>query len=305
MQYFPSFPFYAADWLADEKVQVMSMAGEGAYIHLLAICWREGSIPADRSAIVQLCKGQDGSAIDEALLCFRPAPRKLGRLINKRLEEERRKLENFHKSKKMAGLHGAAKRWHSHTSAMVLPIAKDGSSSSSSIIRDKNKSYLFLSDLLAERVRANIPFQKIPADHRESWANDFRLMIEVDKIPIEAVKAILDWATTDSFWKINIRSASKFREKFGQLEAKSRTSKVPEAVARERRVGSSSIKRDPRKKEEIDAAGDRIAEEYKPRIDAAAESGNRAEVKKLEEEARKKFEGEASAIMAKPQEARP
>jgi hypothetical protein len=124
----PYFPFYPSDWLSDEKIQSMSMEGEGVYIHLLAIEWREGSIPADRSAIVMLCKGRDSSAIEEALTCFRPHPRKIGRLFNKRLEEERKKLSNFRKSKKIAGLKGANKRWHSHD----LPLAKNASSSSSS-----------------------------------------------------------------------------------------------------------------------------------------------------------------------------
>ena len=304
MQYFPSFPFYAADWLADEKVQVMSMSGEGAYIHLLAICWREGSIPADRSAIVQLCKGQDGSAIDEALLCFRPVPRKPGRLINKRLEEERRKLENFHKSKKLAGLHGAAKRWHSHAPAIVLPLAKDASSSSSSL-RDKNKSYLFLSDLLAERVRINVPFQKIPGNYQDSWANEFRLMVETDKIPIERVKSVLDWATSDSFWKINIRSASKFREKFGALEAKSRFTGISDVVARERRVGASKTPASPKADAEIKAVYERILSEYEPKIEAAEKSGDRKEVTRLRGEAQAKFDGEAVAIWKKTGEARP
>jgi len=43
----PAFQFYAADWLADEAVSVMSLEEEGAYIRALCYCWREGSIPAD------------------------------------------------------------------------------------------------------------------------------------------------------------------------------------------------------------------------------------------------------------------
>lgn len=133
MNDFPSFPFFAADWLSDEKVQTMSMAGEGCYIRLLAYQWREGSIPADRSAIVLLCKANDGSAIDEALAHFQQLSRHPDRLINLRLERERKKLESFRKAKQIAGLKGADNRWHSHN----LPLTKNGSSSSSSY---KNKS---------------------------------------------------------------------------------------------------------------------------------------------------------------------
>jgi hypothetical protein len=73
-------------------------------------------------------------------------------------------------------------------------------------------------------------------------------MVDVDKIPVEKIKSVLDWATSDSFWKVNIRSASTFREKFGALEAKSRSVDPRQAyVEKERRVGASTgtMKSDP------------------------------------------------------------
>jgi len=127
----PAFQFYPADWLSDEKVISMSMAGEGVYVHLLCYCWREGSIPADRSAIGLLCKGYNGPGIDEALTCFVPS-RKRGRLINKRVESERRKQESFRKLKQDAGLRGAESRWHPHGNRISSAMANDGSSSLSS-----------------------------------------------------------------------------------------------------------------------------------------------------------------------------
>jgi len=127
----PAFQFYPADWLSDERVISMSMAGEGVYVHLLCYCWREGSIPADRSAIVVLCKGYNGPGIDEALTCFVPS-RKCGRLINRRVESERRKQENFRKLKQIAGLDGARKRWHTHSTPIPSAMAKNSSSSSTS-----------------------------------------------------------------------------------------------------------------------------------------------------------------------------
>jgi len=53
----PAFQFYAADYLADEHVQLMTLEEEGAYIRALAYCWREGSIPADPEALSRLLKG--------------------------------------------------------------------------------------------------------------------------------------------------------------------------------------------------------------------------------------------------------
>jgi hypothetical protein len=109
----------------------MSIAGEGVYIHLLCYCWREGSIPADRSAIALLCKGYNGRGIDEALSCFAKS-KKSERLINKRIELERKRQGIFRKLKQAAGLRGAQSRWQAHGTAILLPMAKNGSSSSSS-----------------------------------------------------------------------------------------------------------------------------------------------------------------------------
>jgi hypothetical protein len=124
-------------------------------------------------------------------------------------------------------------------------------------------------------------------------------MVEVSKIPIERVKSVLDWATSDSFWKINIRSASKFREKFGQLEAKSRSTSSPATPARNNRVGANNTKVDPREKAEVDTAAERIFGEARPKIDAARTAGNGPEAMKIEEAAQRAYEKEAAAIAQK------
>lgn len=135
------FPFFPADYLGDEKVKLMSLTAEGAYLRLLCHQWAEGSIPANRSAIVLLCKNHDGPHIDEVLSCFFPSG-KPDRLINPRLDRERRKLIKAYNSKKKAGLHGAKKRWQTHSTTNGKPIAKDGYSDSDSDtdIEEKNKA---------------------------------------------------------------------------------------------------------------------------------------------------------------------
>lgn len=50
----PAFQFYAAEWLADEHVRLMTLEQTGAYIDALAICWREGSIPACPDMLARL-----------------------------------------------------------------------------------------------------------------------------------------------------------------------------------------------------------------------------------------------------------
>lgn len=64
----------------------------------------------------------------------------------------------------------------------------------------------------------------------QSWADDFRKLIEIDGMNKRLAKDVMDWVTQDSFWKTNILSAKKLREKFGELAIKmnaSQSSKKP------------------------------------------------------------------------------
>ena len=50
-----------------------------------------------------------------------------------------------------------------------------------------------------------------------NWTNDVRLMIEVDKRTKEELSTLFIFLKRDEFWKKNIQSISKLREKFEQL----------------------------------------------------------------------------------------
>lgn len=59
----------------------------------------------------------------------------------------------------------------------------------------------------------------------QKWADDFRKLIELDGVDKRLAKQVMDWVTTDDFWKTNILSAKKLREKFGELAIKMKSSK--------------------------------------------------------------------------------
>ena len=52
---------------------------------------------------------------------------------------------------------------------------------------------------------------------RQRWAKDFDLMIRRDKIDADDIAEIIDWCQNDSFWRSNILSGKKVREKYQQL----------------------------------------------------------------------------------------
>ena len=141
----PAFQFYAADFLADENVQAMSLAERGAYITLMAFCWREGSIPADSNRMARLCgcHADEMAELWQAIaVCFEPSAEP-DRLIHPRLELEREKQAKHRKKRSEAGAAGAKSRWggsddgnriadasQTDSNAIDLPMAKNGSSSS-------------------------------------------------------------------------------------------------------------------------------------------------------------------------------
>ncbi|MCM3456571.1 replication protein [Heyndrickxia oleronia] len=76
----------------------------------------------------------------------------------------------------------------------------------------------------------------------QSYADDFRKLIELDGVNKRLVKDVMDWVTQDSFWRTNILSAKKLREKFTELAIKMNAQKQPKS-------GSINQQSDPRDKE--------------------------------------------------------
>lgn len=54
----------------------------------------------------------------------------------------------------------------------------------------------------------------------DSWANTIRLMRESDKLDHKYIAQVFKWANQDGFWKTNIMSPAKLRERFAALDAK-------------------------------------------------------------------------------------
>jgi hypothetical protein len=81
-----------------------------------------------------------------------------------------------------------------------------------------------LCERLADRIEAN--GAKRPTITK-GWRDAARLLIDKDGRTEEQVAWIIDWATADEFWRANILSMPKLREKFDQLLLKARLQAVP------------------------------------------------------------------------------
>lgn len=78
----------------------------------------------------------------------------------------------------------------------------------------------------------------------QSWADDFRKLIEIDGVDKHLAKAVMDWVTKDSFWKTNVLSAKKLRDKFSELAIKMKVSQTPKQPSYKQ-----PVQLDPREKE--------------------------------------------------------
>ena len=70
-----------------------------------------------------------------------------------------------------------------------------------------------------------------------------RLLLDRDKRDEAQAHELIEWATSDDFWKSNILSMSKFRAKYDQLLLSSRRSQVrpPQAPSRNQRITAAFL----------------------------------------------------------------
>jgi len=106
----PAFQFYPSDYLASQRVQMMTLEEEGAYIRLLSSCWQHGTIPADPEQIARLIgKGASTTLATNLATMFQPSGIE-GRLIHDRLEDERAKQAAWREKSAEGGRKSAEKR---------------------------------------------------------------------------------------------------------------------------------------------------------------------------------------------------
>ncbi|MGR5294769.1 hypothetical protein ACPV5U_08685 [Vibrio mediterranei] len=76
---------------------------------------------------------------------------------------------------------------------------------------------LRLAEWILKKVKEVAPKSKA---NIEKWADTIRLMREKDKLTHNEIQDVFAWANRDSFWKTNVLSVQKLREKFAVLHAK-------------------------------------------------------------------------------------
>lgn len=83
---------------------------------------------------------------------------------------------------------------------------------------------LALCERLADRIEANV--ERRP-DVGKGWHEAARLLLDRDKRTVKQVEDAIDWCQADEFWRSNILSMPKLREKYDQLRLAAQRQKAP------------------------------------------------------------------------------
>jgi uncharacterized protein YdaU (DUF1376 family) len=106
----PAFQFYPSEYTSSQRVRLMTLEEEGAYINLLCSCWLHGSIPADPQIAARLIgKGASTTLATKVLEMFTPSGDS-GRLVHERLERERIKQADWREKSASGGKKSAEMR---------------------------------------------------------------------------------------------------------------------------------------------------------------------------------------------------
>lgn len=165
----------------------MTLEQQGAYVRLLAIQWKEGSIPADNKAIARLLSlviAEDREMLDLVLEKFEPVRSDHSRLINPRLEEIRTEQERKHEHMSAAGKKGMESRWGKSSYKPV--ITKLLQSESESDRKKINKESLSSFDF--EKVYAEYPRHEGKTKGVEKLKQTIKTQEEYEKL-LRGIKA--------------------------------------------------------------------------------------------------------------------
>ena len=105
-------PFFPRDYYC--ATRTLTLAQRGAYTDLLFWSWDNGPLPADPENLMRIiaCSEAEFKQVWPAIRDkFVEYPDGLGKLVNLRLEEERRKYSTFRQRQSEGGRKGAAIKW--------------------------------------------------------------------------------------------------------------------------------------------------------------------------------------------------
>ena len=172
----PAFQFYPADYLGSQRVALMTLEEEGAYLRLLCYCWQHGSIPSNPEQIARLIgKGASTTLATTVATMFKPHQENGSLLVHERLEQEILKQNEWARKSAEGG----------KKSAEMRKMLKGGSTTVARVVEDclpngiNQKATLHSSSSTTSTNNINRP-DSVP---EQVW-NDFIKIRKAKKAPL-------------------------------------------------------------------------------------------------------------------------
>jgi len=120
-----------------------------------------------------------------------------------------------------------------HTNKNVKNVKNDKKNNkrySRKRVYDETSNYYQLAIFFYKQIQQNNPNHKKP--NFQTWSDDIRKMIELDKRTEEQVRYLMKWVQQDDFEMTNVLSPAKMRKRFDQLamKVKRESKQVPSNV---------------------------------------------------------------------------
>lgn len=193
----PAFQFYPTDYLASQRVQMMTLEEEGAYCRLLCYCWQHGSIPSDPELAARLVGKGCSTTVARVVLPMFEVACGDGRVTHDRLERERAKQAEWREKSSAGGKKSAQMRQESKGGSTVAqpPYQPNGNIPVSSFQSPSSKEE-----------RGGIPPQPQPPTNHDHEA-------EKRKAILEQIQSVFDaWNRLEGFPKCLLVSDGRRRK---------------------------------------------------------------------------------------------
>ncbi|MGE7951654.1 replication protein [Lysinibacillus xylanilyticus] len=134
------------------------------------------------------------------------------------------------KGARMMGVNKNYEEWDEQLpSKEVDPEISDQTKQVKKLKYDEENTYFKMAVYFHEKVAAVANeagiSHLIKKSNMQTWADDMRKLIEIDQVDKHLAKQVMDWVTQDSFWRTNVLSAKKLRDKFMELAIKMNSDK--------------------------------------------------------------------------------
>jgi hypothetical protein len=263
----PWFKFFAGDYMSSPFVQALDPEQELWYVRLIiasAISLPRGCLPLANGKLWRLAKASSLDHFEkhcDVILSKFEKDEAAGLYRVTKIANQLIGNDELSRKRSEAGKKGAAVTWQkphplpsaTMANAINLPWQKmadsDSDSDKTSSSEQKRSDIAILPSkkpktepsreatrlaalLKAEILRNRCDFTTTQAQDRK-WVASADRMLRIDKRSPEEATELIRWAQRDEFWKGNILSMNKFREKFVQLALKAKgkaNCKVPAAV---------------------------------------------------------------------------